>query len=215
MNLQALQVALPDLLKGLSVTIYATAIGMTIAAIVGLIVACCRALRVPVFGRIGDAYVFFFRNTPLLVQLFFLFYVLPTYGLLLDPVLIGVTALGTYYGAYAAEAYRGGFASVPREQWEAAASMRFSTWQTLRFIILPQAIRPAVPVLGNYLISMFKESALLSTISVYELFGQARLAASISFQYTTIFTAVGLFYLAVSYPSSVAVRRLERRLRWT
>lgn len=215
MNLQALQIALPDLIKGLSITVYATVLGMSIAASLGLLIACCRVLRVPVLSWVAEGYVFFFRNTPLLVQLFFLFYVLPTYGLLLDPMLIGVTALGTYYAAYAAEAYRGGFKSVPREQWEAATSLRFSTWETLRFIILPQAVRPAVPVLGNYLISMFKESALLSTITIYELFGSARLAADISFQYTTIFTAVGLFYLAVSYPSSVAVRRLEKRLRWT
>ncbi len=214
MDLVALAGFLPDLFKGLELTLFASIVGMSLAAVLGIIVASVRLLRVPVAGRIGDGYVFFIRNTPLLVQLYFLFYVLPSYHVLLDPMFIGIGTLAVYYGAYAAEAYRGGFLSVPRQQWEAATSLRFSAWQTMRLVILPQAVRPTVPVLGNYLISMFKESALLSTITLYELFGTARLLSDLTFQYTTIFTAVGLIYLSISYPSALAVRALERRLRW-
>lgn len=214
MNWHELAADLPQLISGLGLTVYASLLGMSLAALIGLLVACVRVVNVPVLGRLGAFYVLFIRNTPLLVQLFFLFYVLPSYGILLDPMFIGVISLGTYYGAYAAEAYRGGFAAVPREQWEAGMSLRLSTRQILQVIILPQAIRPTVPVLGNYLISMFKESALLSTITIYELFGTARLLANLSFEYTTIFTAVGLIYLSISYPSSLAMRSLERRLQW-
>jgi polar amino acid transport system permease protein len=87
-------------------------------------------------------------------------------------------------------------------------------WQVLTLVIIPQAVRPIVPVLGNYLISMFKESALLSTITIYELFGTARLLSSLTFEYATLFTATALLYLCISYPSSIAMRWLERRLRW-
>jgi polar amino acid transport system permease protein len=205
---------LPDLLEGLRLTLMLTALGMTVAATLGLAVAIARLLKIPVVSQAAAFYVFFFRNTPLLVQLFFLFYVLPEAGVVIDPLPIGVLSLGTYYGAYTAEAYRGGFKAVPREQWETGTSLRFSTLQVLTLVIIPQAVRPVVPVLGNYVISMFKESALLSTITIYELFGTARLLSSLTWEYVTLFTAVAVLYFCISYPSSIAVRRLERRLRW-
>jgi polar amino acid transport system permease protein len=205
---------LPDLLHGLRLTLIMSALGMTVAVTLGLAVAVVRLLKIPVLAQIAAFFVFFFRNTPLLVQLFFLFYVLPDLGLVIDAFPIGVFSLGTYYGAYTAEVYRGGFKSVPREQWETGTSLRFSQWQVLRLVIIPQAVRPVVPVLGNYLISMFKESALLSTITIYELFGTARLLSSLTFEYATLFTATAFLYLCISYPSSIAMRSLERRLRW-
>jgi polar amino acid transport system permease protein len=185
---------------------------MTLASVLGLIVAAVRLLRIPILGRVFGLYVLFFRNTPFLIQLYFLFYVLPEWGILLSATVVGILGLALQYSAYTAEMYRAGFESVPNVQWEAARALNFSRVQTLRLIILPQALRPILPALGNQLISMFKDSALLAAITILELFGTAQELASVSFQYTTLFTAVGLIYLALSYPASLGVNYLQSRL---
>lgn len=207
-----LQVA-PDILHGLELTLEATALGMVIASVVGLLVAIGRLIRLPILAQGLDFYVIFARNTPLLVQLYFLYYVLPSYGVRLDALLIGVLGLGFQFSAYTAEVYRAGFQHVPRGQWEAARALHLSTRQMLLAIIIPQALRPVLPALGNYLISMFKDSSYLATITVYELLGTTRELASLSFQYTLLFTTMGIIYLTLSYSGSLGVRVMERRLR--
>jgi polar amino acid transport system permease protein len=211
MNFTYLREVAPQLLHGLGITVEATVVGMTMACVLGLIVASVRLLRIPVLGRVFGLYVLFFRNTPFLIQLYFLFYVLPEWGILLSATVVGVLGLALQYSAYTAEMYRAGFESVPTAQWEAAHALNFSRLQTLRLIILPQAVRPILPALGNQLISMFKDSSLLAAITILELFGTARQLASVSFQFTTLFTAVGLIYFALSYPSSILVNRLQSR----
>jgi polar amino acid transport system permease protein len=211
MNLTYLREAAPQLAQGLLVTLEATAVGMTLASLFGLIVAAVRLLRIPILGRVFGAYVLFFRNTPFLIQLYFLFYVLPGWGILISATTAGILGLALQYSAYTAEMYRAGFESVPKSQWEASHALNLSRVQTLRLIILAQAIRPILPALGNQLISMFKDSSLLAAITILELFGTARELASVSFQFTTIFTAVGLIYLAISYPASLLVSRLQAR----
>lgn len=213
MDINYLREVSPELLQGLLVTLHATALGMAIAVVLGLFLAMARLLRIPVMGPALDFAVLFTRNTPLLVQLYFLFYVLPWYGIKLDAFTIGVLGLGIHSSCYTAEVYRAGFQSVQRGQWEAARAMNFSTFQTLFFIILPQALRPTLPALGNYLISMFKDSSYLATITVYELLGTTRQLASLSFQYTTLFTTLGLTYIVLSYSASLLVRGFQARLR--
>lgn len=202
----------PLLLRGLVVTVEATLLGMAIAGVLGLLVAVVRLLRLPVLARLMDFYILFVRSTPLLVQLFFLYYVLPWYGLTLSAFGVGVWGLGLHFAAYTAEVYRAGFEQVPKGQWEAARALNLGTRDTFVMVILPQALRPILPALGNFLISMFKDSSLLATITVYELLGVTRQLASESFQYTTLFTALGALYFLLAYPSSLAVRYAEARL---
>ncbi len=212
MDFRYLLSALPLLLQGLVVTVEATVLGMVLAGALGLLIAVIRLLRLPIVSRIMDFYILFVRSTPLLVQLFFLFYVLPWYGLTLSAFGVGVWGLGLHFAAYTAEVYRAGFEHVPKGQWEAARALSLSTVDTLTLVVFPQALRPVLPALGNYLISMFKDSSLLATITVYELLGVTRQLASATFQYTTLFTALGALYFLLAYPSSLAVRYAEARL---
>jgi len=159
------------------------------------------------------AMVEFLRSTPLLIQIFFLYYVMPEFGLTLDAMPTGVLALGLHYGAYCAEVYRAGLDNVHRGQWEAASALNLSPWTTLRRVILPQAIPPIVPALGNYLVALFKETPLLSVIAVLELMQTAKILGSESFQYTEPITLVGLFFLAFSLVSAALIRQVEKALQ--
>jgi polar amino acid transport system permease protein len=202
---------LPILLKATIVTFEATIGGMAIATVGGLLLAILRMSRFRPVAFAAGAYIQFIRSTPLLTQLFFLFYIAPLYGLTLDALTTGVLALGLHYSSYTAEVYRGGIQGVPRGQWEAATTLNLSPLQTWRLVILPQAIPPVIPALGNYLISMFKDTPLLATITVLELLGTALSEAGNSFRYLEPITLVGLIFLLLSYPSALFVRTLEVR----
>jgi len=147
------------------------------------------------------------------MQLFFLFYVLPVTGVRFSPLATGVLGLGVHYAAYCAEVYRAGLDSVPRGQWEAALALNLGRWRTLRDVILPQAIPPIVPALGNYFVAMFKDTPLLSAITVVELLQASKIAGSATFRYTEPLTLVGLIFLALSLAAAWGVRRLGARLR--
>jgi polar amino acid transport system permease protein len=151
------------------------------------------------------------RATPLLVQLFFLYFGLPVFGISLSALLTGIIGIGLNYSAYTAEVYRAGIEGVPRGQWEAARALNFSHGQTWVRIILPQAVRKVIPALGNYLIAMFKDTPLLASISVLEMLEQAQIVGSENFRYLEPMTEVGLLFILVSYPASLLVRRLEVR----
>jgi polar amino acid transport system permease protein len=154
----------------------------------------------------------FIRSTPLLIQIFFLYYVMPEFGLTMSAMLTGVVALGLHYGTYCSEVYRAGLANVPKGQWEASIALNLSTWTTFKNVILPQAIPPVVPALGNYLVALFKETPLLSVIAVMELMQTAKILGSESFRYVEPITLVGAFFLVFSLISSALIRRLERHL---
>lgn len=203
---------LPALLQGALVTFQATALGSLVAFSLGLVLALLlrsgvRPVTVPVRG-----FVEFVRSTPLLVQIYFLFFVLPDFGVTLDALLVGVIALGVHYATYAAEVYRAGIEAVPGGQWEAARALSLPWSRTWRAVILPQAIPRVLPALGNYVISMFKETPLLIAIGVLDLVGRAKLEGDEFFRYVEPYTLAGLFFLLLSYPSSLLVRRLERRV---
>jgi len=153
----------------------------------------------------------FVRTTPLLVQIFFLFYVLPRVGIVLSPAVTGVLALGVHYSTYTSEVYRAGIDAVKAGQWEASVALNLSRRDTWLRVILPQAIPPMFPTFGNYLIGIFKESVVLSAITVGELLRTARMAGEDSYRYFEVFTMVGLLFFAISYPSALLVRRLEAR----
>ena len=202
---------LPALLEGLKVTVQATILGILMAMALGLVLAMARRserkfVSWPVGGLVEAV-----RSTPLLAQLFFLYYVLPEFGIVLSPMVIGVLGLGIHYACYTSESYRAGIESVPRGQWEAAVALNMSQAARWRYVVLPQAVPTVIPALGNYLVAMFKEAPLLSTVTVLELLAVARGIQSVTFRGLEPFTMAGLLFLAVSIPASILVRYLERR----
>lgn len=202
----------PYLLRGLWVTVEITMIGMAVALVLGLFVAVLRYSAIPVLSRVFDFYVLFIRGTPLLVQAYFAFYVLPGFGIKFGALVTGIVVIGINYSAYTAEVYRAGIQGVPKGQWEAGTALSLSTWHRWRFVVLPQAIRDVVPVLGNYWVQMFKDSAILSAITVFELLNHATTVGSESYRYLEPLTIAGVLFLAVSLPAARLIKRLELRL---
>jgi polar amino acid transport system permease protein len=199
----------PQIVDAMWITIGATVSAFFIAAILGLFWAGCRMSKVKPLVMIVTTIVEFIRSTPLLVQLFFIFYVLPEIGITLSPFQAGVLGLGLHYSTYLAEVYRGGIEAVPKGQWEAGIALNFSRSKMWGRIILPQAIAPVIPMFGNYFIVMFKETPLLSAITLVEMMQAAKMIGSASFRYLEAFTIVGCLFLLLSFPASLLVRYLE------
>ncbi|MDY0885249.1 ectoine/hydroxyectoine ABC transporter permease subunit EhuD [Dongia soli] len=202
---------LPVLAQAAIVTIEATAIGFVLALVLGLILAILR-MSGPKVGWCVSVFIEFIRSTPLLIQIFFLYFVFPSFGVTLDAFVAGVIALGLHYGCYCAEVYRAGLEGVHRGQWEACTALNLSSLNTFKNIILPQAIPPIVPVLGNYLVALFKETPLLSAIAVMEMMQTAKILGSETFRYTEPITLVGIAFLIMSLVSAALIRLVERRL---
>jgi polar amino acid transport system permease protein len=200
----------PYLIDGLKVTVQATFFGTLLALVLGLIWTILRLAEIPVVSRIFDFIVQFLRGTPFLIQLYFLFYALPQFGLSMSPLLTGVIGLGLFYGAVASEVYRAGIENVAPSQWEACLSLGLPIPWVWSHIILPQAVRAVLPVLGNIVVVMFKDTALLSVITVSELLGNARDAAQMEYRFIEPLTMAAGLYLIVSYASVRGIRRLER-----
>jgi polar amino acid transport system permease protein len=202
---------LPQLLRALLVTLEITLLGSVLALVLGLVIAVVRQARIPVLDQVLWALVEFIRSTPLLVQVFFLYFALPRFGITLSALTVGVLGLGLHYATYTSEVYRAGIEAVPRGQWEAATALSLPRSRTWTGVILPQAIPRVLPALGNYVIAMFKEVPLLLAISVVEVVNKAQEIGSQTFRFTEPFTIAGLLFLVLSYPASILVRRLERR----
>jgi len=202
--------ALPVLLEGFRITLLATVLGFVVAAVLGLVVAIARRSLPKPLATALSAVVQFIRLTPLVVQLLFVYYLLPQFSALQ----IGIAVLGIHYSTYMAEVYRAGIDAVPKGQWEACRALSLSPTRTWRAVILPQAVRRVVPALGNYAISLFKDTPFLFTISVVEMVTAAQQFGARNFQYLEPLTMAGLIFLIASYPTSLLVRRLERRLAY-
>ena len=154
----------------------------------------------------------FIRNTPLLIQLFFLYFVVPEWGPTLSVLVAGSVGLGLHYSTYTMEVYRAGIDGVPVGQWEAARALSLATGHTWRAVVLPQAFRRSVPALGNYVIAMLKETPLIATIGLMEMLGAARAYGTQTFNFMEPITVVGVAFVAIAYPASLLIRVLERRL---
>jgi polar amino acid transport system permease protein len=202
---------LPTLASGVVITIQATLLGSALAMVVGLLIAIARRSRTRGLARSTAWFAEFLRGTPLLVQLYFLFYILPDVGIYLSPLVAGVLGLGLHYGTYTAEVYRAGIDNIPSGQWEAAKACNLTGRQTWVHVIIPQAVPPMIPALANYFVAMFKETPLLSAITVLELMNQARSVANFSYRYLEPMTLVGVFFLAISVPAVILLRHLEHR----
>lgn len=201
----------PDLLRGLLVTIEVVLLGFVLATVLGLLLAMAQRSGLAWVRALSRGYLSFFRNTPLMVQLYVLFFAFPLIGITLPAISTGVIGLGLYYAAYIAEAYRGAIDGVPNGQWQAAQALDLDRLTTWRRIILPQALKPMLPILGNYLIGMFKETPLLAVITIPELFQAAKQVAGMTYRYNEPYTLMALLFLAISVPTSVFFTYLERR----
>ncbi len=203
---------LPRLLDASLTTIGIALAGFAIAVVLGLFLAIGRRSRLrwlswPITGLIE-----FIRSTPLLIQVYFLFYVFPNYGLNLSAMQAGIIGIALHYACYTAEVYRAGLDAVPRSQWEAVTALNMKPWTAYRDVILPQALRPVLPALGNYLISILKDTPVLSAITVVEIMQRAKNIGSESFRYLEPITMVGIFFLILSLGLAWCVRRLENRM---
>ena len=204
---------LPQLARGLIITVEATFVGALIAYLLGLIIAILKMSKSKILRVVVYWIAEFIRRTPLLIQLYFLFYILPDYGIFLSPFLAGVIGLGLHFSTYTSEVFRAGIENVPKGQWEAAKSLNYNMFQSWKDVILPQAIPPMIPPLANYLITMFKETPLLMAITVVELFGAANQYSNSHYKYLEPMTLVGLFFLIVSIPSAIAAMKLEKKFK--
>jgi polar amino acid transport system permease protein len=203
---------MPALLRGTATTLALTACIMSISLPLGLVIALAKLSHTRILRICASAYIEVIRGTPALLQLFYIYFVLPSFGFRFDPFMAGVVGLSINYSAYLAEVYRAGIAAVPQGQIEAAKALGMSRRKMLRLIVLPQAIRVVIPPLGNYGISLFKDTSLVSIVTVKELIFTGQIVSSTNFQYATIFTIIGAIYFAFSYPSALLVRWLERRM---
>ena len=204
---------LPQLLKGLVITIEATIVASLIAYILGLAIAIfkmskSKLLRVSLYWMTE-----FVRRTPILVQLYVVFYVLPDFGIFLEAFTCGVIVLGIHFSTYTSEVFRAGIDNVSKGQWEAAKSLNYNPYQAWKHVILPQAIPPMIPPLANYLITMFKETPLLAFITVVELFRAADQYSNSYYTYLEPMTLVGVFFLIVSIPSAMIAMKLEKKFK--
>jgi len=199
------------LAAGLVVTVQATFVGAFLAYVIGLFIAILKMSRLGLVRTVTYWTSEFIRRTPLLVQLYFLFYVLPDIGIFLSPFMAGVIGLGLHFSTYTSEVFRAGIENVPKGQWDASRALNYSPVQTWQYVILPQAIPPMIPPLANYLIVMFKETPLLAAITVVELFNAANIYSNSHYKYLEPMTLVGAFFLLVSVPSAIAAIKLERR----
>ncbi|KJF67862.1 ectoine/hydroxyectoine ABC transporter permease subunit EhuD [Rhizobium nepotum] len=203
---------LPIILIGLTVTLKAAAAGFAIALVLGLVFALLRRSRVKAISWPTAFVVEFLRDTPLLVQLFFLYYVLPDFGIVLPAFLTGALALGLQYAAYTSEVYRGGIEAVPHGQWEAATALNLTRMQTYSDVIIPQAVPRIVPAMGNYLVAMIKETPVLSVVTVLEMMGLANMIGERTFEYLVPLTLVGLIFLILTLICSAGLHRLQKAL---
>lgn len=211
----ALQLALesaPFLLKGAYYTVVLSLGGMFFGLLLGIALAVGRLYGPAPLRWLTRLYVSFFRGTPLLVQLFLIYYGLPQLGIQLDPLPAALIGFSLNMAAYTSEILRAAIASIDRGQWEAAASIGMSKTQTLYRAILPQAARTALPPLGNSFISLVKDTALAATIQVPELFRQAQLITARTFEIFTMYLAAALIYWALASILAHFQARLEARV---
>ncbi|MGD9485325.1 ectoine/hydroxyectoine ABC transporter permease subunit EhuD [Streptomyces sp. TRM70308] len=202
---------MPSFWDGVLVTLQALALGSLIAFALGLVWAMAQRSPRKWISWPVTAVTEFIRNTPLLVQLFFLFYVVPTFGPSMSPLVTGVIGLGLHYSTYTAEVYRAGIDGVPVGQWEAATALSLPRRRTWTSVILPQAIRRVIPALGNYVVAMLKDSPMIAVIGAFEMLGEARAFSNLTFTFEA-YTVVGIAFILIAYPASLLLRALERRL---
>ncbi|GAA0371744.1 ectoine/hydroxyectoine ABC transporter permease subunit EhuC [Alkalibacterium iburiense] len=198
--------------EGLMITVVTTVLSALLALILGFIVGLLRLSKNKLIRFIVGIYVEVFRGTSLLVQLFWIYFVLPMFGITMSALTAAVLTIGLNYGAYASEVVRSGIESVDQGQYEAGIALNFTRWQRMRRIILPQAIVIMIPNLGNQLIELFKSTSLVSLITLTDLTYQADVLNATTLQTTEIYTALLIIYFLLAWPLTKGMAILERKL---
>lgn len=204
---------LPRMLWATLNTLLAAGFGYLIALILGLMLALLQRTRFPVLTFVVRELVEFVRSTPLVLQIFFIYFVGPQFGITLSPWVAGMIAIGLHYASYLSEVYRAGLDSVPQGQWEACIALNLSPKRSYIKIIIPQAIPPSIPGFGNYLVGIFKDTPMLSVIGVAELMHTANAVGSETYRFLEPYTLVGVIFLIISLPSAWLIRRFENWIR--
>ncbi|MDQ0511859.1 amino acid ABC transporter permease [Ancylobacter amanitiformis] len=197
-------------LQGLAVTTFLTVVVILLAGVLAIPIALARLSPRRWIRWPADFYVEFIRATPLILQLIYIYYVLPSAGIRLEPMTAAIIGLTVNYSAFMSEVYRSGIQAVPRSQYEAAQSLGLKPTVTFVKVVFPQAFRVVLPALGNYLIALFKDTALASVVTVQELMFSGQIIAARNYQYFTVYTVTAILYFSVGYPAALMVRRLER-----
>lgn len=197
--------------QGLKYTIIITLITIFIGLLIGLVMALMRMSSAKIFRYPARVYISIIRGTPLLVQLFILYFGLPVIGINLSPFLAAIIGLSLNVGGYSAETFRGALLAVPKGQWEAAYSINMTYGQALRRVVMPQALRVALPSLANTLLSLVKDTSLLSMITVPEMLYQAKIIGGREFDYLTMYILAAIFYWMVCTVLAWVQDRLEDR----
>ncbi|MCY4460717.1 MAG: ectoine/hydroxyectoine ABC transporter permease subunit EhuD [Albidovulum sp.] len=207
------EVVLPRLWEAAGITVYATVVSFAFALVGGLILMLLKMSSFKPVSFVASEVIEFIRGTPLLIQIFFLFFVLPQVNITLPPLTTGILAIAIYNSALTAEVYRAGLQAVPRGQWEAAIALNLSTYRTFRKIIIPQSLPPIIPALGNYLVAIFKETPLLSFVAVGEIMHASKLIGSEYYRFNEAVTLAGIFFLVMSLVAAALVRATENYVK--
>ena len=201
----------PILMSGVALTVIVTIGSLLLSTVLGLIWALMRVSGIRVLTRFSGGLINVIRGIPIIVLLFYLYFVMPEFGVTLSALQAAILGLGIAYSAYQAENFRAGIEAIDKGQIEAAQAIGMSWWQTMRRVVLPQAVKIVLPPYGNVMIMMLKDSSQASTITVAELALQGKLIASSTFKNTSVFTLVALMYLTMSIPLILLVRHFEKR----
>ena len=204
---------MPRLLSATLNTLLAAGIGYAIALVVGLVFALAQRTPYKPLTLLVREIVDIIRSTPLVLQIFFVFFVGPQFGIRLSPWTSGMIAIGLHYASYLSEVYRGGLEAVPRGQWEACKALNLSTRRTYFGIIIPQALPASLPGMGNYLVGIFKDTPMLSVIGVAELMHTANALGSETYRFLEPYTLVGVIFLMISLPTAAGLRYFEAWVR--
>jgi polar amino acid transport system permease protein len=200
---------LPRMLWATGNTLLAAGIGYLIAVFAGLVFLLAQRTKFTAINVVMREFMEFIRSTPLIVQLFFVYFVAPQFGIVLSAWTAAMLTIGIHFGTYLSEVYRGGLEAVPRGQWEACRALNISPVRAYTRIILPQALPASLPGMGNYLVGIFKDTPLLSTIGVVELMHTANALGAETYRYLEPYTMVGFIFLIISLPTAAGLRRLE------
>jgi polar amino acid transport system permease protein len=202
---------LPILMSGVALTIMVTIGSLLLSTVLGMVWALMRVSGIGVLTGFSGGLINVIRGIPIIVLLFYLYFVMPEFGVTLTALQAAILGLGIAYSAYQAENFRAGIEAIDKGQIEAAQAIGMSWWQTMRRVVLPQAVKIVLPPYGNVMIMMLKDSSQASTITVAELALQGKLIASSTFKNTSVFTLVALMYLTMSIPLILLVRHFEKR----
>jgi polar amino acid transport system permease protein len=201
---------LPILLQGVGLTILVTLGSLLLSTILGLVWALLRVSGLRALSLLSAGLINIIRGIPIIVLLFYLYFVMPDFGITLTALQAAILGLGIAYSAYQAENFRAGIEAIDKGQIEAAQTIGMGWWLTMRRVVLPQAVKIVLPPYGNIMIMLLKDSSQASTITVAELALQGKLIASSTFKNTSVFTLVALMYLTMSIPLILLVRHFEK-----